>query len=118
MSAKLWSMKATYEQGSDDCDDTDMGQEIEILAEDGGAGKTLHRVSPASDCGGRRRMPRAAAPDKRGLPDVVTSQLAHARQAAARRRSRLSLKSCRASPKTRRWAAGRFGTRQVGARGR
>lgn len=36
---KLWKLVATYDQESDDCDEIDTGQEIEILAEDGGAGK-------------------------------------------------------------------------------
>ena len=39
MSAKLWSMKATYEQGPDDNDPHEADQEIEISVDDGGAGK-------------------------------------------------------------------------------
>lgn len=39
MDAKIWSMTATYNQDSDDNDEGQLGQEMKLSAEDGGAGK-------------------------------------------------------------------------------
>lgn len=41
MTTKLWGGRLTYYQDSDDCDTSDMGQELTVIAEDGGAGKYL-----------------------------------------------------------------------------